>query len=85
MGKILDWGALKDEVELRRSRGERIAFTNGCFDILHVGQAIGSRVDALHHEGFRRRLCFDDCLIDPGRPAETESGDEGRTDQEFRG
>jgi rfaE bifunctional protein nucleotidyltransferase chain/domain len=37
MGKILDWEALKSEVELRRSRGEKIAFTNGCFDILHVG------------------------------------------------
>jgi rfaE bifunctional protein nucleotidyltransferase chain/domain len=37
MGKILDWEALKNEVEDRRRRGERIAFTNGCFDILHVG------------------------------------------------
>lgn len=37
MGKILDWEALKNEVERRRGRGERIAFTNGCFDILHVG------------------------------------------------
>lgn len=37
MGKILDWEALKSEVIRRRSRGEKIAFTNGCFDILHVG------------------------------------------------
>lgn len=37
MEKILSWEALKNEVERRRSRGEKIAFTNGCFDILHVG------------------------------------------------
>jgi rfaE bifunctional protein nucleotidyltransferase chain/domain len=37
MGKILDWEALRNEVEPRRRRGEKIAFTNGCFDILHVG------------------------------------------------
>jgi rfaE bifunctional protein nucleotidyltransferase chain/domain len=37
MKKILSWEALKSEVERRRLRGEKIAFTNGCFDILHVG------------------------------------------------
>lgn len=37
MKKILSWEALKIEVEHRRHRGEKIAFTNGCFDILHVG------------------------------------------------
>jgi rfaE bifunctional protein nucleotidyltransferase chain/domain len=37
MGKILGWEALKEEVERHRRRGEKIAFTNGCFDILHVG------------------------------------------------
>jgi D-beta-D-heptose 7-phosphate kinase/D-beta-D-heptose 1-phosphate adenosyltransferase len=37
MGKILSWDALKNELTQRRSRGEKIAFTNGCFDILHVG------------------------------------------------
>jgi rfaE bifunctional protein nucleotidyltransferase chain/domain len=37
MKKILGWEALKNEVEHRRRRGEKIAFTNGCFDILHVG------------------------------------------------
>jgi rfaE bifunctional protein nucleotidyltransferase chain/domain len=28
---------LKAELETRRARGEKIVFTNGCFDILHVG------------------------------------------------
>ncbi|MBU1966113.1 MAG: D-glycero-beta-D-manno-heptose 1-phosphate adenylyltransferase [Proteobacteria bacterium] len=37
MKKILSWEALKVEVERRRQQGEKIAFTNGCFDILHVG------------------------------------------------
>jgi rfaE bifunctional protein nucleotidyltransferase chain/domain len=37
MNKILDWGTLKNEVERRRKEGQRIAFTNGCFDILHAG------------------------------------------------
>jgi rfaE bifunctional protein nucleotidyltransferase chain/domain len=37
MKKILSWKALKKEVEHHRRRGEKIAFTNGCFDILHVG------------------------------------------------
>jgi rfaE bifunctional protein nucleotidyltransferase chain/domain len=37
MKKILSWEALKNEVESRRGNGQKIAFTNGCFDILHVG------------------------------------------------
>jgi D-beta-D-heptose 7-phosphate kinase/D-beta-D-heptose 1-phosphate adenosyltransferase len=37
MKKILSWEALKIEVESRRRQGEKIAFTNGCFDSLHVG------------------------------------------------
>lgn len=37
MKKIVTWEELKTEVDRRRGRGEKIAFTNGCFDILHVG------------------------------------------------
>ena len=37
MGKIVTWEFLKEEVETRRQAGAKIAFTNGCFDILHVG------------------------------------------------
>jgi rfaE bifunctional protein nucleotidyltransferase chain/domain len=37
MGKIVTWEALKREVERHRGKGEKIAFTNGCFDILHAG------------------------------------------------
>ncbi len=35
--KLIDRVALKKALKVHRSRGERIVFTNGCFDILHVG------------------------------------------------
>ena len=37
MDKILDRTALKENLDLLRKKGKKIAFTNGCFDILHVG------------------------------------------------
>src|SRR2546423_12959777 len=37
--KILAREALAHALEQRRARGERIVFTNGCFDVLHVGHA----------------------------------------------
>jgi len=37
MNKILTWEAMREVVNLRRKEGQTIAFTNGCFDILHVG------------------------------------------------
>ncbi len=37
MGKIVTWEALKREVERLRGEGKKVAFTNGCFDILHAG------------------------------------------------
>lgn len=37
MEKILSKEQLKDEMERLRKEGKKIAFTNGCFDILHVG------------------------------------------------
>jgi len=36
-GKIRDRGELAGELALRRSRGESIVFTNGCYDLLHAG------------------------------------------------
>lgn len=35
--KILPLDALARKVEALRRRGKRIVFTNGCFDLLHVG------------------------------------------------
>ena len=37
MNKFLERTALKDKLEELRKKGKKIAFTNGCFDILHVG------------------------------------------------
>ena len=37
MKKILVREELKKELERLRKEGKKIAFTNGCFDILHVG------------------------------------------------
>jgi len=37
MNKILTWEELKKVLDLRRKEGRTIVFTNGCFDILHVG------------------------------------------------
>lgn len=37
MNKILERNALSNELEELRKKGKKIAFTNGCFDILHVG------------------------------------------------
>jgi D-beta-D-heptose 7-phosphate kinase/D-beta-D-heptose 1-phosphate adenosyltransferase len=38
-GKRLEGEALLAEVARRRDAGQKIVFTNGCFDILHVGHA----------------------------------------------
>jgi len=37
MNKILERNALSNQLEELRKKGKKIAFTNGCFDILHVG------------------------------------------------
>src|SRR4030066_1378647 len=37
MKKIIEKNALKKKLEKLRREGKKIAFTNGCFDILHVG------------------------------------------------
>ena len=36
-GKILSKEALKNHCAARKREGKRIVFTNGCFDILHIG------------------------------------------------
>ncbi len=35
--KIMELEQLKSEIESKKEAGELIVFTNGCFDILHVG------------------------------------------------
>jgi D-beta-D-heptose 7-phosphate kinase/D-beta-D-heptose 1-phosphate adenosyltransferase len=36
-GKVRDAAGLQHELEARRALGQRVAFTNGCFDVLHAG------------------------------------------------
>lgn len=35
--KVKDLGAARDELEQLKKAGKKIVFTNGCFDILHIG------------------------------------------------
>ncbi|MDA8214863.1 MAG: D-glycero-beta-D-manno-heptose 1-phosphate adenylyltransferase [Nitrospiraceae bacterium] len=37
MGKALNWNDLKAEIDRLRAEGKKIVFTNGCFDIIHIG------------------------------------------------
>jgi rfaE bifunctional protein nucleotidyltransferase chain/domain len=35
--KVLDRNTLKEKVDSLRKAGKRVVFTNGCFDLLHIG------------------------------------------------
>lgn len=35
--KVGDWGRIKSYVRALQERGQKVVFTNGCFDLLHVG------------------------------------------------
>ena len=37
MGKMLGWDELKAAVEKEKKAGRKIVFTNGCFDLIHIG------------------------------------------------
>ncbi|MDO9289419.1 MAG: D-glycero-beta-D-manno-heptose 1-phosphate adenylyltransferase [Thermodesulfovibrionales bacterium] len=37
MEKILNWNELKKTIDEAKAKGRKVVFTNGCFDILHVG------------------------------------------------
>jgi D-beta-D-heptose 7-phosphate kinase/D-beta-D-heptose 1-phosphate adenosyltransferase len=37
MSKIVSWDTLKHKIEDLHAQGKKVAITNGCFDILHVG------------------------------------------------
>jgi D-beta-D-heptose 7-phosphate kinase/D-beta-D-heptose 1-phosphate adenosyltransferase len=72
--KVLRLNDLTVELERRRSRGDRIVFTNGCFDIIHAGhvrylqqaRALGQPlVVGLNSDASVRRL------KGPGRPLNT--------------
>jgi rfaE bifunctional protein nucleotidyltransferase chain/domain len=75
MGKILSWNELKSETDRLKAEGKKIVFTNGCFDIIHVGHVrylkearqLGSvLVVALNSDSSIAR-------IKPGRPVVPET------------
>ncbi|MDI6800779.1 MAG: D-glycero-beta-D-manno-heptose 1-phosphate adenylyltransferase [Thermodesulfovibrionales bacterium] len=37
MGQILDWNELKAKIDRLKAAGMKIVFTNGCFDLIHIG------------------------------------------------
>lgn len=37
MGQILNWDNLKTVIDRLKTDGKKIVFTNGCFDIIHIG------------------------------------------------
>jgi D-beta-D-heptose 7-phosphate kinase / D-beta-D-heptose 1-phosphate adenosyltransferase len=71
MGKVLSFDRLLSRIDLWRAHGERIVFTNGCFDLLHVGHI--SLLQAARKEGDRLIVAINsDASISrlkgPGRP-----------------
>jgi len=48
MNKILSRRELKEILDRERSRGKRIVFTNGCFDLLHFGHIVCLREAKRH-------------------------------------
>ncbi len=75
MHKILDWKELKTKIDEAKAAGKKIVFTNGCFDILHIG----------HIRYLRDAKALGDVLIiglnsdksvskiKPGRPVNTQN------------
>lgn len=37
MGQIVEWNELKKAVDAAKAAGRKVVFTNGCFDIIHIG------------------------------------------------
>ncbi|MCZ6690111.1 MAG: D-glycero-beta-D-manno-heptose 1-phosphate adenylyltransferase [Planctomycetota bacterium] len=51
--KVLPRAELEPALARRRSRGERVVFTNGCFDVLHIG----------HIRQMQHARALGDCLV----------------------
>ena len=67
---------LQQRVRDWRTRGEKVVFTNGCFDLLHAGHL--SSLEAARREGERLVVAINSdrsvqCLKGPGRPVNREA------------
>lgn len=75
MGQILDWKSLKAEIDRLKANGKRIVFTNGCFDIIHIGHVMYLKKAKKLGDVLVIGLNSDSSVskIKPGRPINPES------------
>lgn len=75
MGKILSWSELKDEITQLKVARKKIVFTNGCFDIIHIGHIRYLREAKNLGDVLIIGLNSDSSVnrIKPGRPINPES------------
>ncbi len=75
MGQILDWKNLKAEIDTLRAKGKKIVFTNGCFDIIHIGHVRYLKEAKKLGDILIVALNSDSSVAElkPGRPINTES------------
>lgn len=74
--KVLDLGQLKTRVSAWRSSAQKIVFTNGCFDLLHIGHI--TLLEEARREGGRLVVAINSDLSvrelkGPGRPVVAEN------------
>ena len=74
MGTLLNRNELKEEREKLKAEGKRLVFTNGCFDILHVGHVRYLRSARELGDVLLVALNTDQSIsrIKPGRPVVSE-------------
>ena len=74
MGAILSREDLKKELKRLEEQGKRIVFTNGCFDILHVGHVRYLREAKALGDVLVVGINSDDSvgMLKPGRPVNPE-------------
>jgi len=74
--KLVDMAELRWMAQQVRDRGGEVAFTNGCFDILHAGHVNYLRAASQHGDFFVVALNSDESvtrLKGPGRPVVAEA------------
>ncbi len=75
MGQVLDWNSLKTKLDRLRADGKKIVFTNGCFDIIHIGHVRYLREAKKLGDVLVVGLNSDSSVskIKPGRPINVEN------------
>ncbi|MFZ6007518.1 MAG: D-glycero-beta-D-manno-heptose 1-phosphate adenylyltransferase [Nitrospirota bacterium] len=75
MGQILNWDNLKTVINWLKTDGKKIVFTNGCFDIIHIGHVRYLREAKKLGDVLVIGLNSDSSVskIKPGRPINAEN------------